>query len=185
MASASAKSLLQRIGRLLAAHGARAWSDQELLIRFVDQRDEAAFAAMMERHGRLVLGLCRRILRNEADAEDAFQATFLILAQKAGAIRRREALGCWLHQVAYHAAVRLQVAHARQREGEGRAAERQSSNPLDDLSLRELRQLLDEELLRLPEKYRAPLLLCYLEGLTRDEAAQQLRWPLGTLKSRM
>src|SRR5262245_59546411 len=103
MASASAKSLLQRIGRLLAAHGARAWSDQELLIRFVDQRDEAAFAAMMERHGRLVLGLCRRILRNEADAEDAFQATFLILAQKAGAIRRREALGCWLHQVAYHA----------------------------------------------------------------------------------
>jgi RNA polymerase sigma factor (sigma-70 family) len=185
MGNAQARFLLRHIGRLLSARDTPALSDEQLLERFVGQRDEAAFAALVERHGRLVFGLCRRILRSEHDAEDAFQATFLVLARRASAIRRRGALGCWLHHVAYHAAVRLQTQRARRRAHELAATEQRVPGPLDDLTVRELRRLLDEELLRLPEKYRAPLVLCYLEGLTRDEAAQQLRCSLGTFKSRL
>src|SRR4051794_32716070 len=145
--------------------------DAELLERFVASRDEAAFARLVERYGPLVLGVCRRGLRNHHDAEDAFQATFLVLARKAPQIRERNALAGWLSKVAYQLSVKLRASVERRRrvEREPEPAPEKASD--DQLTWRELREVLDEELARLPEKYRAPLLLCCLAGYTRDEAA--------------
>src|SRR5262249_17073949 len=160
-------------------------ADRELLQRFATRRDEAAFAALVRRHGPMVFHLCRRILHNEHDAEDAFQATFLVLSGKAGLLRPRTSLGGWLHGVAYRIAQKARVAGARRARHEGRAAARQVADPLAQITLAEAHELLDRELARLPDKFRVPLVLCYLEGLTRDEAAQQLGWSPGTLKSRL
>jgi RNA polymerase sigma factor (sigma-70 family) len=158
--------------------------DGGLLERFVLQRDEGAFAELVSRHGPLVFGLCRRLLGNVQDAEDVFQATFLVLAHKAATIRKPESLSCFLHGVAYRLALKAR-AGAKKR----RIHERQAAPPDDgaetDLSWREVRGLLDEELQRLPEKQRLPLVLCYLEGLTQDEASRRLGWPRGTLKRRL
>jgi RNA polymerase sigma factor (sigma-70 family) len=158
--------------------------DAELLERFVAAQDGAAFADLVERHGPLVLGVCRRVLRHRHDAEDAFQATFLVLARKARNIRQGDALASWLYKVAYHLSVKLRASTQRRRD-----AERQLPPPReksdDQITWGELRRVLDEEFDRLPEKYRAPLLLCCLAGHTRDEAAEQLGWTLGTLKMRL
>jgi RNA polymerase sigma factor (sigma-70 family) len=159
--------------------------DAELVRRFAAHRDEAAFAALLRRHGPMVLGVCRRVLGNHADAEDAFQATFLVLARNAPAIRKRASVGSWLHGVARQVAVRAKVAAARRQERERRAPERPVPGPEADASWREVGGVLDEELGRLPDQYRAPLVLCYLGGLTRDEAAQRLGWPLRTLMRRL
>jgi RNA polymerase sigma factor (sigma-70 family) len=159
--------------------------DRDLLERFRDHGDAAAFAALVGRHGPMVLRLCRRVLGNVADAEDAFQATFLILCRKAASLSPRDSLAGWLHAIAYRAAQKARVAGARQRKHEGRAAAAQPGAPLDQLTLREMIEALDRELARLPDKFRAPLVLCYLEGLTRDEAARRLGWPPGLLKSRL
>jgi RNA polymerase sigma factor (sigma-70 family) len=158
--------------------------DGQLLERFVQQRDEEAFAELVARHGPLVYGLCRRLLGHMQDAEDVFQATFLVLARKAAAIRKPPSLSCWLHGVAYRLALKARA------ETERRRFHEQQAQPLcatedADLSWREVRGLLDEELQRLPEKQRLPLVLCYLEGLTQDEAARRLGWPRGTLKRRL
>src|SRR5262249_46361370 len=118
-------------------------------------------------------------------AEDAFQATFLVLARKAGSISKWESLSCWLHGVAYRLALKARASAARQSARERQREERPAGDPLGDVTGRELLSGLDEELSRLPEKYRAPLVLCYLEGQTRDEAAQQLGCPLGTFKHRL
>src|SRR5262245_2251960 len=131
----------------------------------------------------MVFHLCRRVLHNDHDAEDAFQATFLILSRKA--VRLRGSLGGWLYRVAYRIAQKARVAAARRAKHEGRAAERAVADPPAELTLREAHQLLDRELTRLPDKFRAPLVLCYLEGLTRDQAAQQLGWSASTLKARL
>jgi RNA polymerase sigma factor (sigma-70 family) len=177
--------LLQRVCRLAEAEGAARLADAELLGRYVARRDQAAFTALVRRHGPMVLGVCRRVLRHADDAEDAFQAVFLVLAQRAASLRRRQSVGAWLHGVAVRVAHKARVRAARRRRREGEAPERRPTDPLAEISLREAHALLDEELLRLPESYRAPVLLCCLEGLARDEAAARLGVPVSTLKSRL
>lgn len=160
-------------------------SDQRLLDIYRSRRDETAFAALVQRHGAVVLGVCRRVLHNEHDAEDAFQSTFLILAKKAGSIRRHESLSSWLYKVAYRLALRLRTRAAHQRAMKIGEVPAQGADAAGDLSWRELRVVLDEELQKLPEKYRAPLVLCYLAGKTRDEAAEELGWTVGAVKGRL
>src|SRR5262249_22930203 len=155
---------------------------RQLLQQFLANRDETAFAALVQRHGALVLGVCRSVLHHQQDAEDVSQATFLVLARKALTIRKQQAVSSWLHGVAYRLALKAKAQVNRRRVQEKQAAHQLSASTLDDLTWRELRAVLHEELQRLPEKYRAPLLLCYWEGRTRDEAAEQLGWAKGTLK---
>ena len=161
---------------------APALSDAALLQRFVAEGDAEAFAALLKRHGPLVWGVCQRVLVNIHDAEDAFQATFLILASRAGAIRRPNALASFLHGVARRLAVRLKQ---RPRVAPVLVEPVVAEGPATTVSWREVLALLDEELQRLPERYRLPLVLCYLEGATRDEAAQQLGWSLATVRRRV
>jgi RNA polymerase sigma factor (sigma-70 family) len=159
-------------------------TDGQLLARFVGARDEASFAALVRRHGPMVLGVCRRVLHHFQDAEDAFQATFLVLARKAGTVVKRDSLGCWLYQVAYHTALEARTMSARRR-----ARERPMSDAPHPAVLpaevQNWRPLLDRELSLLPEKYRAVILACDLEGRTRREAARQLGVTEGTLSSRL
>src|SRR5262249_29462731 len=150
--------------------------DRQLLERFTSQHEEEAFAALVRRHGPLVLGVCRRVLRNPHDAEDAFQAAFLVLARKAHAIRQHASLGCWLYRVAYHTAAQARRRLADRQRYERQAVPRAPADPLAEVTGRELLALLDEELQQLPERLRAPLVLCSLEGRTRDEAAAELGW---------
>lgn len=159
------------------------FSDAALLDRFVRGRDETAFEGLIQRHGPMVLGVCRRVLRHDQDAEDAFQATFLALARKAGSIGRREALGGWLYQVAYRAALA-----ARSRPVAWLALPADGLEAPDggqEVHWRDLRPVLDEEINRLPDRYRAPFVLCYLQGRTNAEAARGLGCPEGTVLSRL
>ncbi len=172
------------LSRVAACEGGDA-PDRHLLERFAAARDPAAFAALVRRHGPMVLGVCRRVLGNLPDAEDAFQATFLVLVHKAGAIGRPEQLGNWLYGVAYRTAVKARGAAARRRGHERRAGGVTPADPAHEADQRELRAVLDEELAGLAEKYRAPVVLCYLEGLTTDEAARRLGCPRGTVLSRL
>ncbi|HKB41921.1 MAG TPA: sigma-70 family RNA polymerase sigma factor, partial [Gemmataceae bacterium] len=178
-------SVLLRQIRKLAVRGESQMSDRELLQRFVAQRDESAFAALLERHGAMVLGVCRRILHNGHDAEDACQAAFLILARKATAPHWHESVAGWLYGVAYRVALKARTATARRQTHEARLKPPAAPDPLADITLRELHEVLDVELDRLPDKYRSAVVLCCLEGKTRDEAAQQLGWSLKILKSRL
>src|SRR5262249_26012685 len=140
---------------------------------------------LLQRHGPMVLGVCRRVLHDPHDAHDAFQATFLVFVRKAGSIRRRAVLGSWLYAVAHRVAVRLQAQIARRRavekSGEELAGAAAPAEPRDA----ELGRVLHEEVCRLPENYRTPVVLCYLEGKTNEETARQLCWPLGTVKGRL
>jgi RNA polymerase sigma factor (sigma-70 family) len=164
-------------------------TDRQLVERFASRCDpggEAAFAALMQRHGPMVLRVCRGVLRNHADAQDAFQATFLILAQKAGKLWVRDSVGPWLHGVACRVAACSKASAARRRRHERTAAgatARLSDGRDGDHD--DLIALLHEELVRLPERYRAPIVLCDLEGQTYEAAARQLGCPMGTVKSRL
>jgi RNA polymerase sigma factor (sigma-70 family) len=160
-------------------------SDRELLRRFVEQRDEGAFAALVRRHSAMVLGVARRVLHQQQDAEDVCQATFLVLAQKAGRTAWRDSVANWLYEVAGRLARKARDAARRRSAREGKAPVRVPPDALAEVSLRDLQTALDEELKRLPAKYRAPILLCCLEGKARDEAAQCLGWPLATVKARL
>ncbi len=160
-------------------------TDGELLDLFLAQRDEAAFAELVRRHGPMVLGVCRRVLRDAHEAEDAFQATFLVLARKADSVRPREMVGNWLHGVAYRTALKAKSLAARRREKERQVREMSRPEPLDPEALDDLRARLDRELQRLPADYRAAVVLCDLEGKPRQEAAFQLGLPEGTLSSRL
>jgi RNA polymerase sigma factor (sigma-70 family) len=163
-------------------------TDGQLLERFTTRAGEAAelaFAALVERHGPMVLRTCQAVLEDAHDAQDAFQATFLVLARKARSIRRREAIASWLHGVARRVAACAKGAAARRRRHERRAAEGRPTTIAIDEQRADLGQVLHEELDRLPERYRAPIVLCYLEGLTHEQAAKQLRWPVGTVRSRL
>ncbi len=159
-------------------------SDAELLRRFAAERDEGAFADLVRRHGPTVLGACRRVLRQEQDAEDASQAAFLVLARKAAAGRWGASVGPWLYEVAYRLARELRRRAIRRQQRERRAAVPEA-RPGPGASLGELASVVDEELHRLPALYRRPLLLCCLEGRTRDDAARQLGWSLRTLERRL
>jgi RNA polymerase sigma factor (sigma-70 family) len=160
-------------------------TDGELLGCYLDRRDGAAFAALVRRHGQMVLGVCRRVLGNTHDAEDAFQAAFLVLVRRAASVVPREGVGNWLYGVAYRTALeaRTRVNRRRSREREGSDMRDREDSRRDEWA--ELRALLDEELHRLPEKYRTAIVLCELEGQTVKEAARQLGLPQGTLASRL
>jgi RNA polymerase sigma factor (sigma-70 family) len=177
--------VLDGLRLLLAAQTPPQLSDGDLLRRFVVRRDEVAFAALVHRHGPMVWGVCRRVLGNADDADDACQAAFLILVRKAAAIRNQDSLAGWLHRVAHRLAKDLQAQRARRAAGPlpEEVADRVDGGA--EPMWREVRAALDEELQQLPDHYRAPLLLCYLDGKTRDEAAQQLGWSLDVFRGRL
>jgi RNA polymerase sigma factor (sigma-70 family) len=185
MASTQGAVLLRQIRQLVAAQCPSQQTDQQLLQQFIATHDEAAFAVLVQRHGALVLGVCRSALHHPQDAEDVFQATFLVLARKAHTIRKQQSLSSWLHGVAHRLALKAKTQAERRRARENRPVEQPSGSTLDDLTWRELRVVLHEELERLPETYRAALLLCYWEGKTRDEAAAQLNWTVGAFKKHL
>ena len=177
-----ASDVLQRFRVRVTLGELRGTADAELLRRFVSRRDQIAFTTLVRRHGDMVLGVCRRVLRHAQDAEDACQATFLVLARKADAIRRRESLSCWLHGVAYRVSLRLKAERGRSAVSSHGALDGAPAAPPPSLAHQEEVQILDEELDRLPAHYRAPLVMCYLEGHTHDEAARKLGWTLGTFR---
>jgi RNA polymerase sigma factor (sigma-70 family) len=176
-------TFLGELRRAVLRRDAGSLSDGQLLERYVRLGDEAAFEALVRQHGAMVLGVCRRVLRHWHDAEDAFQATFLVLARRAASVRPRDRVGNWLYGVAYRTALAARRSAARRRLKEASAPPR-AQGPADG-PWAELRLVLDRELAGLPEKYRAPLVLCDLEGKTRKEAAQQLGWREGTLSGRL
>lgn len=159
--------------------------DAELLDRFLRLRDEAAFTVLVQRHGRMVLGVCARVLPDRHEAEDAFQSTFLVLARKAPSIRKQASVASWLYGVAYRLSVQMKRRQAQRQRLQERATAMSAEPPDLASEWRELKPLLDEELHALPEKYRAPVVLCYLEEKTNEEAAGLLGWPMGTLKTRL
>jgi RNA polymerase sigma factor (sigma-70 family) len=167
-----------------AGTGVAASGDSDLLRRFLDEADQDAFAEIVRRHGPMVLDVCRCVLGNRADGEDAFQATFLTLARRAGSIRKAASLAAWLHGVAYRTARRAQARSARRREREARVPARESAGP-DDLSWAEVRLAVHEALSTLAECYRAPLVLCYMGGMTQDQAASALGLTGAALKKRL
>jgi RNA polymerase sigma factor (sigma-70 family) len=186
MANGRALGGLGHEGASLVGGASGACTDAELLGRYLDGQDPEAFEAMLARHGPRVLRVCRQVLGRSADAEDAFQSTFLLLARKAGSIRRRESLGHWLHGVAHRVAVRSR-ANARRREARERVLPIRPDGPPPgaETDLDELRQALHEEIDRLPERLRRPILLCYLEGRTTADAARLVGCPASTLKERL
>jgi RNA polymerase sigma factor (sigma-70 family) len=180
MSQGQRSTLLAYLRRLVGA-AATDDSDAELLERFAAQRDEAAFEALLRRHGPLVWNVCRRVLAEEHAAEDAFQATFLVLVRTARSVSKRASIRSWLYGVALRVALR-----ARQQEQLRRRREQETPiRPLGEATWQDVRPILDEEIQRLPEKYRLPIILCYLEGQTNDEAAQLLNCPRGTIATRL
>ena len=159
-------------------------SDAELLHRFARARDQEAFAALVRRHGPMVFGVCRRVLRDPNDAEEAFQVTFLVLVRKAGGLRQPDRLANWLYGVANRVARKARVSAARRGRHEQAAAGPDGYFPADG-SDADVWAVLDEEMVALPDKYRAPLVLCYLEGLTNEAAAERLGWPPGSMSYRL
>jgi RNA polymerase sigma factor (sigma-70 family) len=159
-------------------------AEKQLLERFIHESDQDAFKTLIERHGPMVLGVCRGVLRDSHDVEDAFQTVFLTLAKSASTIKNRDYIGPWLHRVALRVArnVRAKAVARRRREKIGVIFEAEYSS--ESLN-RDLLPLLHEEMGRLPERYRLPLVLCYFEGKTTEEAAVQLRCPVGTVKGRL
>jgi RNA polymerase sigma factor (sigma-70 family) len=178
-------SVLRQIRALTAARQSSGLADRELLERFVAQHDEDAFAAIVERHGGLVLGVCRRVLHNEHDAQDACQATFLVLARKAGGIRKRDSLASWLYGVAGRTSRKLYADVRRRSCVDLKAAEVGGPDTTQAISWQEGLRVLDEELTRLPGAYRNALVLCYLQGRRQDEAARELGCSLGALCGRL
>jgi RNA polymerase sigma factor (sigma-70 family) len=185
MSSAQVSTILRFIRHLTVGWKDNEMPDHQLLERFTAVGDEDAFAALLQRHGAMVLRVCQSVLHNLHDAEDVFQAVFLVLARKAGSIHRREAVSSWLYGVAHRLAMKAQASAARRRNHGKRAATMPSTEPLLDLSLRELHGILHEELQRLPEVYRAPLVLCVLEEKSLEEAARLLGWSKGCVKGRL
>jgi RNA polymerase sigma factor (sigma-70 family) len=159
-------------------------TDGELLERFATARDEAAFEVLLRRHGPMVFGVCRRVLQNEADAEDAFQATFLVLVRKAASIRPRGMVGNWLYGVAHSTALKARAMTTKRLTKEREAAAQPGRKTAAEAE-QQLRELLDQELKALPDKYRAVIVLCDLEGKSIKEAAQQLGCPPGTVGTRL
>ena len=174
-AEAMSNPILHLIRRVVEDQRTKECSDEELLRKFKDSYDEGSFHALMRRHGAMVLDVCRAWLPNEADAEDAFQATFLILARKAGSIRKTASLASWLHGVAYRTSLKAKSDFAKRRKHEANVVKPEAC--VQDLSWGDVQRVIHEELNRLSVAYRNPLVLCYLEGKTQDEAARLLGLP--------
>ncbi len=177
----------RQISDALRAQDGDATTDARLLECFLATHDETAFATLVQRHGPMVMGVCLRVLRHPQDADDAFQATFLVLIRKASSVSPPGMVGNWLYGVAYQTAIKARAMADRRR-----AKERQvvgtpepAAVDTDDALWRELRPIIDEELSRLPDKYRAPLILCDIEEKSYKEAAEQLGWPEGTVAGRL
>jgi len=185
MSSSTLAAGLRHLLGKLGTHQQQDESDEQLLHTFTAHRDDRAFAELVRRHGPMVLQVCRRVLGHEQDAEDAFQATFLVLARKAAALRSKTTLAGFLHGTAYLAALKAKQAAARRRKYEGQAPAHPSIAAADELCWREIRALLDEEIARLPEKFRSVFVLCCLEDLSRAEAARRLGLKERTVLSRL
>jgi RNA polymerase sigma factor (sigma-70 family) len=185
MATNATDRVFDQLRRLVLPREGAGATDAKLLGRFIENRDESAFEALLRRHGPMVWGVCRRILANRQDAEDAFQATFLVLVRKATSVRPREMVGNWLYGVAQQTAVRARALNAKRR-GREKQVNPMPDPPADFAPPRhDWQDLLDRELSRLPDKYRAAIVLCDLEGKTRTEAARQLGWPEGSVSGRL
>jgi RNA polymerase sigma factor (sigma-70 family) len=185
MASGPYGAVLQQIHRLFQAGSVGGLSEWQLLHRYVTARDESAFEALVARHGPMVLAVCGRLLDDPHAVEDAFQATFLVLVRKARSLGEHDAIGHWLYGVAYRVALRQRSETVRRRSFEKQVETIEQAGSGQDPSRLEIAGILDDELNRLPASYRAPVVLCLLEGLTHEEAARQLRWPVGTVKGRL
>ncbi|TMQ33500.1 MAG: sigma-70 family RNA polymerase sigma factor [Planctomycetota bacterium] len=177
--------LVSHLRRLASAPWVQERTDAELLAQFVTQRDETAFTALVARHGQVVQGVCRNILRNEQEVEDAVQATFLILARKAGTIQKAGSIASWLHGVAYRTAMNARKIDARRRRREKQSPARSPEQPVSEAAFREIQAILHEEVQRLPARCRAPFILCCLEGKSRTEAARQLGWKDRSVTARL
>jgi RNA polymerase sigma factor (sigma-70 family) len=182
MATRQLGGVVRHLRRAALLHDGGETTDGRLLERFISRRDATAFAALVKRHGPMVLGVCRRVLGNEADAEDAFQATFLVLVKKAASVVPRAQVGNWLYGVAHNTALKAKAMNSKRRAKERQAAVRPDSA---EETWQPLQEVLDRELARLPDRYRVPIVLCDLEGKPLKEAARQLGWPQGTLASRL
>ena len=185
MASGQTGSALPHIQRLFAEGSLTGLSDGQLLERYRARGDELAFAALVERHAALVLAVCRRSLENPADIDDAFQATFLVLVRRCRAVRRREVLGSWLFGVSRRVCLMANRTAARRRKHERRAAEQRGSRDGAVVAHDEPGDSVYEEIERLPSAYRLPLVLCLMEGRTKEEAAAELHWTEGMVRGRL
>jgi len=181
----SGNTIIRHLRRTVLLQEGAGLSDGQLLAAFISRKDETAFEALVRRHGPMVLSVCRRVLRNAHDADDAFQATFLVLVRKAGSIGVPELLANWLYGVAYNTARKARAASSKRRQRE-KPMTAIPEPPMTEPALwHDLQSLLDQELSRLPQKYRVPIILCHLEGKSIKDAARQLNWPQGTLAGRL
>jgi RNA polymerase sigma factor (sigma-70 family) len=189
MAAAHMEALVRRLRRAVLRQDGAGWTDGQLLASFINQKDEAAFEALVHRHGPMVFGVCRRVIGHHHDAEDAFQATFLVLARKASSVRPRERVANWLHGVALRTAMKAKAVRAKRRGREKQLTAMPEPEAAQQGQWCDLQPLLDQELNGLPENYRLPILLCDLEGQTivasGKGAARQLGWPQGTVAGRL
>lgn len=185
MANGTMHGVVRQLRRAALVGDDRRLTDGQLLERFLERRDESAFEAIVRRHGPMVLGVAGRLLRDAHDAEDVFQATFLVFFRKAASIRPRDRVGNWLYGVAYRTALKARTARARRAKHENHLREVSPSPSAEDAAWADLRPILDRELARLPDGYRAPVVLCDLEGQTKRSAARRLGIPEGTLSSRL
>ena len=185
MATGQMSEVLQHLRRAALLRDGAGLTDGQLLEGYISRRDEAALAALVQRHGPMVWGVCRRVLSNYHDAEDAFQATFLVLVRRAASIAAPELLANWLYGVAHQTALKARATVARRQVRERQVAEMPEPAAVEQDLWNDLRPVLDQELSRLPDNYRAVIVLCDLEGKTRKEAARQLGLPEGTVGSRL
>jgi RNA polymerase sigma factor (sigma-70 family) len=185
MATAQLGTVIEQLCRAVLRQEGAGETDGQLLSSFLDRQDEAAFEAIVRRHGPMVFGVCRRLVGTHHDAEDAFQATFLVLARKAASVRPRERLANWLHGVALRTALKAKTMKAKRRGREQQVPQMPEPEAASQDQWRDLQPLLDQELHGLPENYRLPIVLCDLEGKTIKEATRQLGWPQGTLAGRL
>ena len=185
MAHVRFAGILEHIRNLAVGSSTARLDDRQLLERFLSRHDQDAFESLMHRHGPMVLSVCRRFLGDRHDAEDAFQATFLVLLRKARSLSKRELVANWLYGVAYRTALKARRDAARRHFHETRRCKSSLVAEDNDRAWREHREALDDEIHRLPAKYRAPIVLCYFEGLTLMEAARELGWPTGTVAGRL
>jgi RNA polymerase sigma factor (sigma-70 family) len=192
MAIASSNSLDRHQPAEQAETCAEGLSDEELLGQFINDdgmESQEAFRNLIVRHGPMVMGVCRHVLHQHQDAEDAFQATFLALARKAATIRNHRVLAGWLYEVAYRIAIRARASSSRrrdhERQGVALSAATMKSEHENNAAWNELRPVLHDEVNQLPEKYRLPVILSYLEGKSNEEVARLLKWPVGTVKGRL